>query len=80
MGGDNAPSVTIAGAMQANSQISNDFHLTLVGDESIINQQVGGNLPNNMSICHAPETVTSSDQASRILKTKPDSSIVKGLK
>ncbi len=80
MGGDNAPSAAIAGAMDANSQLPNNFYLTLVGDESIIRQQVGTTLPTNISICHAPESVSSSEQASRILKSKPESSIVKGLK
>ena len=80
MGGDEAPSAGIIGALDAHGQLSENIHITLVGDESIILNNVSNNLPGNFSICHAPEKVTLEDKASRILKTKPESSIVKGLK
>ena len=80
MGGDKAPSAGIEGALDANVQLPENTHITLVGDESIILDYVSDSLPENFSICHAPEKITMADKASRILKTKPDSSIVKGLK
>ena len=80
MGGDKAPSAGIQGALDAHVQLPENTHITLVGDESIILDYVSDSLPENFSICHAPEKITMADKASRILKTKPDSSIVKGLK
>ena len=80
MGGDKAPSAGIQGALDAHVQLPKNTHITLVGDESIILDYVSDNLPKNFSIFHAPEKITMADKASRILKTKPDSSIVKGLK
>ena len=80
MGGDKAPSAGIEGALDAHVQLPENTHITLVGDESIILNYVSDNLPKNFSICHAPEKITMADKASRIIKTKPDSSIVKGLK
>ncbi len=80
MGGDEAPSAGIDGALQAQNQLSENTHIILVGDESVILEHLDGKLPDNYSICHAPEKVTTMDKASRILKTKPESSIVKGLK
>ncbi|SVC27165.1 uncharacterized protein METZ01_LOCUS280019, partial [marine metagenome] len=80
MGGDEAPSAGILGALDAHGQLPENIHITLVGDESIILNNVSNDLPGNFSICHAPEKVTMEDKASRILKTKPESSIVKGLK
>jgi len=80
MGGDKAPSAGIEGALDAHVQLPENTHITLVGDESIILNYVSDNLPKKFSICHAPEKITMADKASRIIKTKPDSSIVKGLK
>ena len=80
MGGDKAPSAGILGALDAHGTLPESIHFILVGDESIILNNMSNNLPDNFSICHAPEKVTMDDKASRILKTKPDSSIVKGLK
>ena len=80
MGGDEAPSAGILGALDAHGQLPENIHITLVGDESIILNNVSNDLPGNFSICHAPEKVTLEDKASRILKTKPESSIVKGIK
>ena len=80
MGGDKAPSAGIEGALDAHGQLPENTHITLVGDESIILDYVSDNLPKIFSICHAPEKITMADKASRIIKTKPDSSIVKGLK
>jgi glycerol-3-phosphate acyltransferase PlsX len=80
MGGDEAPLAGIEGALEANGQLTENTHITLVGDESIILNHINNKLPGNFSICHAPEKVTVADRASRILKKKPDSSIVKGLK
>jgi len=70
MGGDKAPSAGIEGALDAHVQLPENTHITLVGDESIILDYVSDSLPENFSICHAPEKITMADKASRILKTK----------
>ena len=80
MGGDEAPSAGILGALDACGQLPKNIHIILVGDESIILNIMSDDLPDNFSICHAPERLTMEDKASKILKTKPESSIVKGLK
>ena len=80
MGGDEAPIAGIEGAKEAQTVFSNDIKITLVGDKKIISNHLGGKYSRYFSICHASEIVTADDQASKILKTKPNSSIVKGLK
>ncbi len=79
MGGDEAPSVGINGALEAQSILPDEIQITLVGDEKTIQNHLDGELPQNLSICHAPDIISVDDRASRIIKSKPESSIVKGL-
>ena len=83
MGGDNAPQSNIIGAkkfLQSNKNTS----LILVGDKSIINEQLKENdlfLDNKIEIHHTREIVTMNEERpSMAFKTKPDSSIVQSVK
>jgi glycerol-3-phosphate acyltransferase PlsX len=80
MGGDEAPTVCLQGALEAQSQLAKKLNITLVGDEAVIHSFFQGKLPGNIVVCHAPDTIHMNDRASRIIKTKPESSVVKGLK
>jgi len=80
MGGDLAPQVIIQGALDALNNSSDDLKIILVGDQEKINSFVESTLPKQISIHHASEIVTMDDDGSKVFKSKPDSSIVQGLK
>ena len=80
MGGDLAPQAVIEGALDAVNNSSDDLKIILVGDQKKINSFVESTLPKQISIHHASEIVTMDDDGSKVFKSKPDSSIVQGLK
>ena len=80
MGGDLAPQAIIEGALDAVNNSSDDLKIILVGDQKRINSFVESTLPKQISIHHASEIVTMDDDGSKVFKSKPDSSIVQGLK
>ena len=80
MGGDLAPQAIIQGAFDAISRSSEDLEIILVGNKDKINSCLDKTLPNQISIHHASEIVTMDDDGSKVFKSKPDSSIVQGLK
>ena len=80
MGGDYAPHAVINGAKDALSSTPDNLELLLLGDEKILKKEFNGSIPTRISIHHCPEAITNQDQASKILKTKPNSSIVQGIK
>ena len=80
MGGDLAPQAIIEGALDAVNNSSDDLKIVLVGDQEKINSFVESTLPKQISIHHASEIVTMDDDGSKVFKSKPDSSIVQGLK
>ena len=81
-GGDNAPISTIDGAINFIKNNPNlNLHLTLIGlkDELIPFEKKLLKLKSNFTITYSTQTILASDRPSRIIKTKPDSSIVIGL-
>ena len=80
MGGDLAPQAIIQGAFDAISRSSEDLEIILVGNKDKINSCLDKTLPNQISIHHASEIVTMDDDGSKVFKSKPNSSIVQGLK
>lgn len=80
MGGDLAPQAIIQGAFDAISKSSEDLEIILVGNKDKINSCLDKTLPNQISIHHASEIVTMDDDGSKAFKSKPNSSIVQGLK
>ncbi|HQF43099.1 MAG TPA: phosphate acyltransferase PlsX, partial [Ignavibacteriaceae bacterium] len=79
MGGDYAPQNIVTGAIEAYNQ-SKDFQLYLVGKkEEILSVIKTNQLSFNESyIIDTPEVIDMEDSPTSALKSKPDSSIVKG--
>ncbi|MDD8017799.1 MAG: phosphate acyltransferase PlsX [Bacteroidota bacterium] len=81
MGGDFAPANEVAGAVECLRQCDNRFHVVLVGDEQKIREELkktkSGGL--DFSIVHAPEVIDMHDSPVVAIKTKPNSSLVKGI-
>ena len=80
MGGDLAPQAIIQGAFDAISRSSENLEIILIGNQDKINSCLDKTLPNQISIHHASEIVSMDDDGSKVFKSKPDSSIVQGLK
>ena len=80
MGGDNAPHALVQGAIKAVKNGRFNLKIILIGDELIIKKELGGFKSESISVLHASDNITSSDQASKVIKTKPDSSMVKGIR
>jgi glycerol-3-phosphate acyltransferase PlsX len=82
MGTDHAPEPEIAGALQALNDFEKDLEIVLVGDEATLKAAVTkhGPIPERLSFKHAPDRVTAEDSPASVIRKKPDSSIVVGLK
>jgi phosphate acyltransferase len=80
MGGDNAPHAPIQGAIKAIKSGLYNSKIVLVGDRSIIEKELNGLELKNLSVLHASDTITANDSASKLIKEKPDSSMVKGIR
>lgn len=82
MGTDLAPEPEILGALEALRSLERDVEIVLVGDEAVVRPAVlkHGPISERMSIHHAPDRVTADDPPASVIRKKPDSSIVVGLK
>jgi glycerol-3-phosphate acyltransferase PlsX len=82
MGTDRAPAPEVAGAIAALAEFDQDVEIVLVGDEPTIRQELAkhGDLPGGLGVHHAPDRVTASDSPASVIRKKPDSSVVVGLK
>ncbi len=80
MGGDNSPTAAVQGALRSLAITPDDVHLILAGDKDAITNEFSGKIPNRISIHHTTDTVGMSDVGSTVIKTKPDSPIVKGIR
>src|SRR5262245_18476612 len=83
MGTDRHPTVEIEGAVQALRELPGDFTLILVGDRARIEAEIAKNrdVPaDRLEIVHAEQVVAAGDPPATVLRKKPDSSIVVGLK
>lgn len=83
MGTDLAPTTEVEGAIGALRQLGPDLEILLIGDRDQIEAEIGRHedVPHDrLSIVHASERVSASDSPSAVLRKKPDSSIVVGLK
>jgi len=81
MGGDFAPANEVTGAVECLRQCGGRFHVVLVGDEPRIAAELAkhdtAGLP--LSVVHAPAVIDMHDSPVVAIKTKPDSSLVKGM-
>ncbi|OQA92703.1 MAG: Phosphate acyltransferase [Elusimicrobia bacterium ADurb.Bin231] len=80
MGGDYAPAVVAAGAVDAAKEYGHE--ILLIGDKKLVSAELNkynsAGLP--ISIIHASEVVEMSDSAAGSLRSKPNSSIAQGIK
>jgi len=78
MGGDNAPSAPIAGALEAVRELQVD--ITLVGPRDIVERELALHRESDrVRIADAPEVIGMSEAPLRAVRSKPESSIVIGL-
>jgi len=75
MGGDNAPSVVVDGAIDAAREYG--FDIFVVGPEDVLRKEFAKhkNVPKNIQIVHASEVVTMDEAAAASVRKKRDSSI-----
>jgi glycerol-3-phosphate acyltransferase PlsX len=81
MGGDFAPANEVQGAVECLRQSNNRFHVVLVGDEPRIQAELQKLDVKGLdfSIVHAPDVIDMHDSPVTSIKTKPNSSLVKGI-
>ena len=78
MGGDSAPDVEVAGAIQSIASL-NGHEVLLVGNEEqiTVSAQSAGGLPRGVKVLHASQVVRMDDKPIEAMRRKPDSSIAR---
>ena len=81
MGGDHAPACVIEGVVQALQESGNRFEIVLIGQSEKVEPLLAAcdTSALNLRFLHAPEVVTMEDIPATAVKTKQNSSLVKGL-
>jgi len=81
MGGDHAPTCVIEGTIQALKESDNRFEIVLIGQSDKVKPLLDNYETSalNLRFLHAPEVVTMEDIPAIAVKTKQESSLVKGL-
>lgn len=81
MGGDHAPACVIEGIVQALRESNNRFKIVLIGQSEKVEPLLAAYDISglNLEFLHAPEVVTMDDLPATAVKTKQQSSLVKGL-
>ena len=79
MGGDNAPGAIVEGAVLASKVI--DHEIVIIGQEELINQELKKYKYNHdkITVADARELITNDEAPVRAVRSKKDSSIVKGI-
>lgn len=79
MGGDNAPDVIIEGAIASLKEMNEE--IIIIGQEEVLNASLAkyGYKGDRISIVNASEVIQNEDAPVKAVRTKKDSSIVKGL-
>lgn len=83
MGTDHAPSAEVAGAIGALQHLESDVEVVLVGDRATVEAELSRHPEaptGRLRVHHAADRVTASDPPASVLRRKPESSIVVGLK
>jgi glycerol-3-phosphate acyltransferase PlsX len=83
MGTDQAPASEVAGAVAALKELGDDLEIVLVGDRSVVEAEVArhsGFPSERLHVHHAPDRVVAGDAPAAVLRKRPESSIVLGLK
>ena len=78
MGGDMGPGEVVAGVVEAARERNPGASLILVGDESILQEELGKHKPPppRVSIHHASQTIEMTDKPREVYRRKPDASVV----
>ena len=79
MGGDYAPQATVQGSIDALNNSNKKLEIILLGDENQINDILQSQFSNNINVIHCSDEVTMEDNGAKVIKSKPDSSIVQGI-
>ena len=81
MGTDHAPRSEVAGALEALKELDSDVEIVLVGDRDTIEAEFlqHDEIPDRLSIHHAPDRVTPEESPSKVIRRNPESSLVVGL-
>jgi glycerol-3-phosphate acyltransferase PlsX len=81
MGGDGAPALPVRGGIEALQQLESDFGLLLVGDPEAIREELRGqSLPDGrLEIVPALESIEMGEPPVESVRSKPDSSVVRGV-
>jgi phosphate acyltransferase len=92
MGGDHAPRAPITGALQALAELDGSHTVQLFGPAQIVERELGelsaadatwaalARQRDRLDVIDAPETVTMTDRPSAIMRTKPRSPMMLGLR
>ncbi len=82
MGTDHAPRSEVAGAIEALKELDSDVEIVLVGDQETIEAELTGHdqIPERLSVHHAPDRVTPEESPSKVIRRNPESSLVVGLR
>lgn len=90
MGGDHAPQAPVAAALLAAAELGADHILQLVGQESVIRDELAKQLAGaseevraaaaRFEIIHAPDAIAMTDKPSVAIRGKPNSSMTLGLR
>src|SRR5690349_15307116 len=77
MGGDRAPGEIVAGGLRAAAEL--DVDVLLVGQPDAIAPHLpGGNAPDRVAVLAASEVIAMDDEPASAVRTKKDSSLVRG--
>ena len=79
MGGDLAPKAAIFGSLEAIKTSPEPLEIILLGDEILIKKEFKRYNSKNINIINTTDNVSINDKSSTIVKTRPDSSLVKGI-
>ena len=77
MGGDFAPAEIVKGVLLAAALLT-DTTILLVGDQEAIKKHIGNNIPSNVEIVQASQTIGMEESPVEAIRQKPDSSLAKG--
>ncbi|MFQ6677222.1 MAG: phosphate acyltransferase PlsX [Fidelibacterota bacterium] len=78
MGGDLAPEAAVHGAIEAHNA-DKSIEVFLTGNEQLISEFLPIPNPKHIHIIPTTQVVSMNDRGSRVLKEKPDSSLVRGI-
>ncbi len=83
VGTDDAPLAEVTGAIGALLELDSDIEIVLVGDRDVIEAELSKHPDaprDRLHVHHAPDRVTAEDSPASVLRRKPESSIVVGLR